>query len=111
MSRESNTKCSFTHRSQLKQQLNRHERTLERHNKILEERDRETRQYGLVLYGLPELDVQPVKKDEEDVLREHIADTLPGQDDDDEASHVKSCKRDAQVFAKQQEANTCVVHV
>lgn len=34
-----------------------------------------------------------MKKDEEDVLREHIDDTLPGHDDDDEASHVKSCKR------------------
>lgn len=51
---------------QLKQQLNRHERTFERHNKILEERERKARQHGLVLHGLEELVVQPAKKDEED---------------------------------------------
>ena len=44
-----------------------------------------------------------MKKHEEDVLREHIADTLPGHDDDDEASHVKSCKRMGCLFLSNSE--------
>ncbi|KAA6420999.1 MAG: hypothetical protein FRX49_09138 [Trebouxia sp. A1-2] len=44
---------------QLKQQLDSHDRRIKRHEKILEERKRQDRQYALVLYGLKELDVQP----------------------------------------------------
>ncbi len=46
---------------QLKQQLDRHDRTLKRHDDILEERERQDRQCALVLHGLKELDVQPPK--------------------------------------------------
>ena len=49
--------------------------------------------YKRALQACTDLDVQPVEKDEEDVLTEHIADTLHGPDNDDEASHVESCKR------------------
>jgi len=79
----------------LKQKLDRHGRTLKRHDEILEERERQTRQCALVLYGLKELDVQPPKtvKFEDNSSVDLLADTLPKWEEPDEAVHWTSYKR------------------
>ena len=64
---------------QLKQQLDRHDRRLNRHDGILEARERRDRQCALVLYGLKELDVQPPTgiKPKDSPLTHLLLDTLP----------------------------------
>jgi len=80
---------------QLKQQLGRHARTLKRHDEILEKGERQTRQCGLVLYGLKELDVQPPKnvKFDDDPLVDLLVDTLPECEEPEEGPHWSSHKR------------------
>ena len=80
---------------QLKQQLGRHARTLKRHDEILEKGERQTRQCGLVLYGLKELDAQPPKnvKFDDDPLVDLLVDTLPECEEPEEGPHWSSHKR------------------
>ena len=79
----------------MKQKLDRHGRTLKRHDEILEERERQTRQCALVLYGLKELDVQPPKtvKFDDDPLADLLVDTLPECEEPKEKPHWISHKR------------------
>ena len=67
----------------MQQQLDRHDRRLNRHDEILEERKRKDRECALVLYGLKELDVQPPSgiKPMDDPLTHLLLATLPEEND------------------------------
>ena len=80
---------------QLKQQLDRHDRRIKRHDEILEERERQDRQCALVLYGLKELDVQPPRnlKIMDDPLTQQLLDAMPINDIESEWSSNKRLGR------------------
>ena len=77
---------SLPNEQEMKQQLDRHDRTLKKRENILEERERQHRQCALVLYGLKELDVQPPRDSEfkDDPLTQLLASDLPPNDIDSE---------------------------